>query len=93
MVESDHAEERLARVERMLAQCRRESAAVKAIASKVVVIVVEAAPPLDAKHAVRPAKLVQTEHTRRVCALVHTSMTVGRVMLGTWNAEHDGHSL
>ena len=57
MVESDHAEERLARVERMLAQCRRESAALKAIASKVVVIVVEAAPPLDAKHAVRPVKL------------------------------------
>jgi hypothetical protein len=56
MVESDHAEERLARVERMLVQCRRESAALKAIAaSKVVVIVVEAAPPLEAKHAVRPA--------------------------------------
>ena len=47
MVESDHAEERLARVERMLAQCRRESAALKAIAaSKVVVIVVEATPAL-----------------------------------------------
>ena len=57
MVESDHDEERLARVERMLAQCRRESAALKAIAaSKVVVIVVEAAPPLDAKQAVRDAK-------------------------------------
>jgi hypothetical protein len=57
MVISDHAEERLARVERMLAQCRRESAALKAIAaSKVAVIVVEVAPPLDAKHAVRPAK-------------------------------------
>ena len=57
MVESDHAEERLARVERMLAQCRRESAALKAIAaSKIVVIVVDAAPSLDAKHAVRPAK-------------------------------------
>ena len=55
MVESDHAEERLARVERMLAQCRRESAALKAIAaSKVVVIVVEAALSLGAKHAVRP---------------------------------------
>jgi hypothetical protein len=57
MVESDHAEERLARVERMLAQCRRESAALKTIASKVVVIEVEAAPLLDAKHAVRPANL------------------------------------
>jgi hypothetical protein len=53
MVVSDHAEERLARVERMLAQCRRESAALKAIAaSKVVAIVMDAAPALDA---VRPA--------------------------------------
>jgi hypothetical protein len=43
MVESDHAEERLARVERMLAQCRRESAALKVIAaSKIVVVVVDA---------------------------------------------------
>jgi hypothetical protein len=57
MVESDRAEERLARVERMLAQCRRESAALRAIAaSKVVVIVVEAAHPLNANHAVRTAK-------------------------------------
>lgn len=57
MVESDHAEERLARVERMLAQCRRESAAPKAIAvSKVTVIVVDAVPSLDAQHTVRPAK-------------------------------------
>jgi hypothetical protein len=57
MIESDHAEERLARAERMLAQCRRESAALKAVlASRVVVIVVDAAPSLDAKHAVRPAK-------------------------------------
>jgi hypothetical protein len=50
MIESNHAEERFARVERMLAQCRRESAALKAIAaSKVVVVVVEAAPSLDAR--------------------------------------------
>jgi hypothetical protein len=43
MVESNHAEERLARVERMLEKCRRESAALKVIAeSKVVVIVVDA---------------------------------------------------
>jgi hypothetical protein len=56
MVESDHDEERLARVERMLAQCRKEAAALKAIvASKVVVIVVDAAPPLGAKHSVLPA--------------------------------------
>jgi hypothetical protein len=56
MVESDHAEERLARVERMLAQYRREAAAPKAIAaSKVVVIMLEAAPQLNAKHVVRPA--------------------------------------
>jgi chorismate mutase len=58
MIESDHAEERLARVERMLAQCRRESAALKAIAaSKVVVIVVDATPALDA---VRPAQTART---------------------------------
>ena len=57
MVESDNTAERLARVERMLAQCRRESAALKVIAaSKVTVIVVEAARSLDTKHAVRPAK-------------------------------------
>jgi len=57
MVESDHAEERLARVERMLAQYRRESAALKAFAaSKVVVIVVDAAPSLGAKRTVQPAK-------------------------------------
>jgi len=57
MVESDHDEERVARVERMLAQCRRESAAFKAIvASKVVVIVVEAAHPLGWTHTVQPAK-------------------------------------
>lgn len=54
MVESDHAEERLARAERILAQCRRESAALKAIAaSKVVGIVVDATPALNA---VQPAK-------------------------------------
>ncbi len=57
MVESNHDEERLARVERMLAQCRRESAALKVIAaSKVVVIVVEAAHPLGSTHTVQPAK-------------------------------------
>jgi hypothetical protein len=57
MLESNHTEERLARVERMLAQCQREAAALKVIAaSKVVVIMVEAAPPLNAKHVVRPAK-------------------------------------
>jgi len=54
MVESNHEEERLARVERMLAKCRRESVALKAIAaSKVVVIVVDATRVSDA---VRPAK-------------------------------------
>jgi hypothetical protein len=57
MLESDHTEERLARVERMLAKCQRESAALKVIAaSRVVVIMVEAAPPLNAKHVVRPAR-------------------------------------
>ena len=57
MLESNHTEERLARVERMLAQCQGEAAALKAIAaSKLVVIMVEAAPPLNAKHVVRPAK-------------------------------------
>lgn len=56
MLESNHTEERLARVERMLAQCQREAAALKAIAaSKVVVIKVYAAPPMNAKHVVRPA--------------------------------------
>ena len=54
MLESNHTEERLARVERMLAQCQREAAALKAIAASVVVIMVEAASPLTAKHVVRP---------------------------------------
>ena len=63
MVESNQAEERLARVERMLAQCKRESAALEAIAaSKVVVIGVEAASPLNTKHAVRPAKPKPLHH-------------------------------
>jgi hypothetical protein len=57
MIESDQTEERLARVEQMLARCQREAAALKAIvASKVVVIMLEAATPLNAKHIVRPAK-------------------------------------
>jgi hypothetical protein len=54
MVESNHAEERLARVERMLAQCRKEAAALKVIAaSKVVVVVVDA---LDTTRTVKRAK-------------------------------------
>ena len=57
MIESDHTEERLARVDHMLARCQREAAALKAIvASEVVVIMLEAATPLSAKHIVRPAK-------------------------------------
>lgn len=63
MVESNQAEERLARVEHMLAQCRRESAALKVMAaSKVVVVVVEAASPLNTKHAVRPARPKPLRH-------------------------------
>jgi hypothetical protein len=67
MVESNHAEERLARVERMLAQCRRESAALKVIAaSKVVVVVVDT---LDATRAVTRANLnAQTDRSARLCA-------------------------
>ena len=58
MVESNHDEERLARVERMLAQCRRESAALKVIAaSKVVVVVVEAAPLSGSTRTGQPEKL------------------------------------
>jgi hypothetical protein len=57
MLESDHTEERLARVEQMLTRCQREAAALKAIVtSKVVVIMLEGATPLNAKHIVRPAK-------------------------------------
>ena len=43
MVESDNAEERLARVERMLAQCQRENAALKAITASKIVVMVKAA--------------------------------------------------
>jgi hypothetical protein len=61
MIESDHAEERLAGVERMLAQCRRESAALKAIArSKIVAIVVDAAPALDALQPTEPKRYTGT---------------------------------
>lgn len=59
MVESDHTEERLARVERMLARYRKEASALKVIAaSKVRVIVVEAAtpPPLRTRRAARLAE-------------------------------------
>jgi hypothetical protein len=56
MVVSDHAEERLARVERMLAQCQRQNVALKAVAaSKVVVIVVKAA-PLGSTQRIQPTK-------------------------------------
>jgi hypothetical protein len=51
MIESNHVEERLARVERMLAQCQKESVALKAIAaSKVVMVMVKAAPFQHANH-------------------------------------------
>jgi hypothetical protein len=54
MVESDHADERLARVERMLAQCRKEAAALKVIAaSRLVVVVVDAS---GATRTIKPAK-------------------------------------
>jgi hypothetical protein len=56
MVESNHDEERLARVERMLAQCQKEAVALKAIAaSKVTLIMVKAA-PLGATRTIQPAK-------------------------------------
>ena len=54
MIEHNHDEERLARVERMLAQCRKEAAALKVIAaSRVVVVVVDA---LGATRTIKPAK-------------------------------------
>jgi hypothetical protein len=57
MVVSDHAEERRARVERMLAQCQRQNAALKAVAaSKVMVIVMKAAPPLGSTKSIQPPK-------------------------------------
>jgi hypothetical protein len=57
MIDTDDAEERLARVERMLAKWRRESAAGKAVAaSKVVAVRVNSALSLDTKHHVRPAR-------------------------------------
>jgi hypothetical protein len=51
------AEERLARVKRMLAQCRQESAALKAVAaSKVVVIVVTPRPRWTRSTALSPCR-------------------------------------
>ena len=56
MVVCDHAEERLARVEQMLARCQRQNVTLKAVAvSNVAVIVVEAAPLLVARPSLRPA--------------------------------------
>jgi hypothetical protein len=56
MVVCDHAEERLARVEQVVARCERQNAALKAVAvSNVAVIVVEAAPSLVAPPSLRPA--------------------------------------
>ena len=54
MVESDHAEERLARVERILSTQR--DAAVKAVTASKVVIVVKTAPPLGSTQRSRRAK-------------------------------------
>ena len=46
MVESNNAEERLARIEHMVEKLQRESAAMKAIASKLIDVVAQAAPTL-----------------------------------------------
>jgi hypothetical protein len=62
MLISDHAEERLTRVERTLVQCRREASALKAVAaSKVVAIVVEAEPPFGSTRTIQPAKPKQSK--------------------------------
>lgn len=55
MIESNHTEERLARVEHMLARCRQAATRKAIAASKVVAIMLETATPLNAKHVVRPA--------------------------------------
>jgi len=66
MIESDHVEERLARVERILLQCRREgkNPSSKAVAASKVVVIVSAT-PLGSTHRIQPIKPKQsTEHTR-----------------------------
>ena len=47
MIESDHAEERLARIDRIVRQLKRQPASFKAIAAKLVSVVAYAAPSLD----------------------------------------------
>ena len=44
MVESNHGEERLARIEQMLETLQRESAATKVMTAKIIAVVVEAQP-------------------------------------------------
>ena len=47
MIECNHAEERLARIDRILRQLKRQPVSFKAIAAKVVNVVAYAAPSLD----------------------------------------------
>jgi hypothetical protein len=66
MLVLDNDEERLARVERMLAQWRRQNAARTAIAaSKVVGIVVDATPSIDASSCSRPGPELTMRINRR----------------------------
>ena len=55
MVKSDYAEERLARVEQMMAQYRRHSAPLTAVAVAKITVMVDAAPSLDVPPALQPA--------------------------------------
>jgi hypothetical protein len=48
MVESNHDEERLARIEHMLESLQRESAAFKLVASELIAVAVQAAPDMAA---------------------------------------------
>ena len=55
MVKSDYAEERLARVEQMMAQYRRHSAPLTAVAVEKITVTVDAAPSSDVPPELQPA--------------------------------------
>jgi hypothetical protein len=63
MIECDHAEERLARIDRILRQLKRQPASFNAIAAKLVNVVAYAAPSLDVDK-MRPAEPPKTPTLR-----------------------------
>jgi hypothetical protein len=64
MIEYDHAEERLARIDRILRQFKRQPVSFKAVAAKLVNVVAYAAPSLDVDKMPPPAEPPKTPAVR-----------------------------